>query len=64
MKTDGNGRNKENTVEGKEGVRGSKTDGNGKNKEEMATVILKKEESNVKRRGKKNDSKLCDGNGI
>ena len=41
-KTDGNGRNKENTVEGKEGGRGSKTDGNGENKEEMATVILKK----------------------
>ena len=41
-KTDGNGKNKENTVEGKEGARGSKTDGNGKNKEEMATVILKK----------------------
>ena len=41
-KTDGNGKNKENTVEGKEGARGLKTDGNGKNKEEMATVILKK----------------------
>ena len=40
-KTEGSGKNKEKTVEGK-GARGSKTDGNGKNKEEMATVILKK----------------------